>query len=325
MKKKLQASLLCLISISAMSQVTINGSDVNPSVGNSITDNSTTYASPGNAGANQTWDFSTLTSGGTSSTTITASTTNGANMKFSTSSADAHYSVTSSEQEIKEIFASSTTITYSNGEKVLQFPLAYNASYSDTFRATFMSGGIYPAVRAGSNTLLVDGYGTLMLPSQTISDVVRVRLQQDYADTIDIGTPYIINYTSDIYIWYKAGFKSPVLSMTTFDGGGTVSSYGAYTNAVDVGIDKIEGVEELKILGNPFTENLKFSIQTTSELPIDYQIVDISGSVIYASNSATLLNGENVLTIPTTELSTGVYALKITSGSSTISKLIIRE
>lgn len=325
MKKTLQLTVLSLLSVSMTAQVTINGADINPSVGNAITDNTSAYSSPGNAGANQTWDFSSLTSTGTSTTNINASSTNGANMVFSSASADAHYSITSSSQEIKEIFASSTTITYSNGEKVLQFPLAFNASYSDTFRATFMSGGLYPAVRAGYNTLEVDGYGTLILPSQTITDVVRVHLQQDYADTIDIGTPYIIAYTSDIYIWYKAGFKSALLGMTSFDAGGQVSSYGTYTNATNVGIDRIEGVEEVKILGNPVIENLNFSIETNTSLDVDYQLVDLSGSVVYSSNSASLTSGTNVLTISTDNLAAGVYALKITSGESAISKLIIRE
>jgi len=325
MNKTLPLTIFSLFSFATFAQVTINGSDVNPSPGFTYTDNQTTYMSPGNAGTNQTWDFSSLTSSGTMTSNVSAATNNGANMLLDNGSSQAYYSYTSTEQEVKEIIASGTTITYSNGEKTLQFPLTYNSTYSDTFKASFLSGGTYPAVRAGSNSFVVDGYGTLILPNQTINDVIRIRFQQDYSDTIDIGSPYIINYTSDIYIWYKAGFKSPVLSMINFVGAGTTSDYGIYTNANNVSIDEIKNIEEVKVYGNPFTDLLTFSVEATKPLEIEYQITDMSGQVVYSSMNASISDGSNKFNISTNSLKSGVYALKITNGNQAISKILIRE
>jgi hypothetical protein len=325
MKKTLRLTIYTLFSVTAFAQGPIISSDLNPSPGLTYTDNQTTYMAPGSAGANQTWDFSSLTSSGTMTSNVSAATNNGANMLLDNGSSQSYYSFTSTEQELKEVIASGTTITYSNGEKTLQFPLSYNATYSDTFKANFLSNGTYPAVRSGSNTFTVDGYGTLILPNQTVNDVIRIRFQQDYSDTIDIGYPYILNYTSDIYIWYKAGFKSPVLSIVNFVGAGTTSDYGFYTNANNVSIDEVKNIEDVKIYGNPFTDLLTFSVEATKPLEIVYQITDMSGQVVYSSINATLHNGSNKFTIPTNNLKSGAYALKIMNGNQAISKILIRE
>lgn len=327
MKKSLLFVFAAGFSMANFAQTTINGSDVNNYAGQTYTDNNTSYVSPGNAGANQTWDLSSLTSTGTLTTTVASATNNGANLSFSTGSGSiAYYSVNSSAMEMVELYTSNTTITYSNGEKALQYPLTYNSNYTDTFRATFMSGGIYPAVRAGQNMLTVDGYGTLILPNQTITDVLRINLQENYADTIDMaGSPYIINYSTNIYLWYRAGSHFPLANMTTANYGGQTTSYGTYTAATNVGIARIEGVESITILGNPVQSQLNFLVEANDSKEIEYSLVDLSGQVVYQTNTTTVLPGSNQLSINTDNLAKGMYALKISNGDAFISKLIVKE
>lgn len=327
MKKNLLFVLAISMSIANTAQTTINGSDVNPSVGDSYTDNNTNYMSPGNAGANQTWDLSSLSSSGTTTSTISASTTNGANMLIDNGTGNLVYeNISSAAQEIKAIYSAgnNVTITYSNGEKVFQFPFTYNATYSDSFRATFTTNG-YPAVRSGNGMGTVDGYGTLILPNQTITDVVRVNYQQDYYDTIDIGSPYIIHYTTNNYYWFRAGTHFVLATLSDANFGGQTSQYGLYTNAINVGIPRIEGVKGINILGNPVQSQLNFTIEANDSKEIEYSLVDLSGQVVYQTNTTTVLPGSNRLSINTDNLAKGMYALKISNGDNFISKLIIKE
>lgn len=327
MKKILLFVFATGFSMANFAQTTINGSDVNPNVGDSYTDNSANYMSPGNAGANQTWDLSTLTSSATMTTNVTASTTNGANMQIDNGTGNMVYeNINSSAQEIMAIYSAGNNvmISYTNGEKVFQFPFTYNATYSDSFRATFTTNG-YPAVRAGNGIGTVDGYGTLILPNQTITDVVRVNYQQDYYDTIDIGTPYIIHYTTNNYYWFRAGTHFVLATISDANYGGQTSQYAIYTNATNVGIATIEGVEGITILGNPVQSQLNFLVEANDSKEIEYSLVDLSGQVVYQTNTTTVLPGSNQLSINTDNLAKGMYALKISNGDAFISKLIVKE
>lgn len=329
MKKPIQFVILSIISFSIKSQVIINGSDINPTVGTTLSEHTCNYVNPGNSGANQTWDFSTLTSTGSQSGSASSSSSNGANIVINYSSgANIHYKNDANSQEIKYITSnsSSTIFTYSDGEKMLHFPLAYNSSYTDNFRATFITSGVYPSVRSGYNNLIVDGYGTLIMPSQTITNVIRTKLTQVYADTISIsGSPYIINYSSEIYYWYKAGYKAPVLSMTSVTALNQTTQHGSYTTATNVGINEIEGLKSINLLGNPFINNLSFSVKSTKSFSIKYELVSITGDIIYASNEANLSKGINMLNISTEGLKKGIYALKISKGNSILTKMVIKN
>src|ERR1039457_6406917 len=78
MKKILQilffGSLISTANVVAQPALTASG--INPAVGDQINSNGASYVSPGNAGANQTWDLSaTVSSGSGSFTYTTASST----------------------------------------------------------------------------------------------------------------------------------------------------------------------------------------------------------------------------------------------------------
>jgi len=329
MKKQLQITLLSLVSITAFSQTTINGSDVNPSIGESYTSNTCAYQNPGAAGANQTWDFSNLVSTGTYSYNIAASSLNGSNMAFITSgggSANSHAKIDASGHEQLVIITTNSTFTYSDGEMMKQYPLAYNNTYNDTFKASFVANNI-PSTRTGTNTLTVDGYGTLILPGQTISDVIRYKFEETYIDSLDLGggNYYEINYSSENYYWYKAGNKESILAFSSLIVPGQTVESGFYTALTNVGIYQIDGIDEISILGNPFISDLNFSISTKKDIEIYYELVDLSGSIVYSSNQANLSPGVNTLKLSTENLAKGVYALKIRKGENTMTKLVIKK
>jgi hypothetical protein len=93
---------------------------------------------------------------------------------------------------------------YIDTYKQLQFPFAYNDSYTDTFIAVSNTGGY----RAGSVTVTGDGYGTLMVPGHTFTNVLRVKRASDYYDTINNNPRHSIE---TYYEYYKPGIPHYIL------------------------------------------------------------------------------------------------------------------
>jgi hypothetical protein len=93
---------------------------------------------------------------------------------------------------------------YIDSYKQLKFPFTYNDAYTDTFVAISNTGGY----RAGTATVSGDGYGTLLVPNQTFNDVLRVKRESAYFDTIN-GNPRFTEET--YYEYYKPGISHYIL------------------------------------------------------------------------------------------------------------------
>jgi len=86
----------------------------------------------------------------------------------------------------------------------LRFPFTYNDAYIDSFFAVSNAG----AYRAGTVTITGEGFGTLLVPNQTFTDVLRVKRDQDYYDTIN-GNPR--HSVETYYEYYKPGIPHYIL------------------------------------------------------------------------------------------------------------------
>lgn len=168
-------------------QVTLQSSDVNAAIGETFSYERTGWVSPGAAGVNQVWDLSSITSLESVSLTIGAP-----DPSFPASTvtklegpAKFYMELSSVAQIIHGVDAGGTTVTYSNPQTHIGFPLSMSSSGNDTHLATFTSGG-YPFSRAGSSTWEVDGWGTVITPNGTYTDVLRVKQTQTYVDTYSL-------------------------------------------------------------------------------------------------------------------------------------------
>src|ERR1051326_3099027 len=102
--------VLCYLPVNA--QPTLTGANTNPTIGQSFTDQMVNWQSQGNSGANVTWNFSSLSSTGTSTLTwIDPATTpynsnfTGANLANGTGSSDAYYTANSSSYSLIGIYS----------------------------------------------------------------------------------------------------------------------------------------------------------------------------------------------------------------------------
>jgi len=212
--KKLYTSLfLVLFFIKAgIAQPVINSANY-PAFGTVVTTHEVTETSvtPGSAGASQTWDFSSYPATGNTSnssyvnpattpfgatfptaTTATLSPTTGGNNGYG------YLYGTSAYSEIIGFGVDATTgpdivYTYSNPQRVGNYPMYYNTSFTDNFVgfSTFVNGGYtFNQYRMGSMSYAYDGYGTVTNLNGTYTNALRVKLVQDITDSIVIvGLP----------------------------------------------------------------------------------------------------------------------------------------
>ncbi|MFI5140941.1 MAG: T9SS type A sorting domain-containing protein [Bacteroidia bacterium] len=309
-----------------MAQPTITAAGINPVVGDAFVDHNTNYISPGTAGANQTWNLSTMTVSATNSYTAVnpSSTSNsasfpGANVCETITSAGyyGYYKTSSSALQIMGNVAPSGTTTvvmpYSNPEDLLHFPFTYNNAYTDTWATNFMSSG-YMFYRKGTDSVKADGYGTLTLPNGTFGNVLRVHFVQNYQDSANVGVPYIITYRNDEYMWYLNGNHYPIATIASLvnSSSGTPSQYGSYLNGIVGGIaNENEMAASCSIFPNPASSNVMVNLNLTENKKVEIKLFNSLGAQINVTVSANGIQGSNNYNLDVSHLAQGIYFTQI--------------
>ncbi|CAN5266025.1 hypothetical protein BH09BAC5_BH09BAC5_12860 [soil metagenome] len=277
--------LFTILSLKTFAQpVILDGSNI-PVVGFSeALLNATPTSGIGNAGANQIWDFSTLSFSpmGVLSVITPASSPIGnsfpsSNHAFSLGSTYTFFNVSTNKMEIQAYFISSVGIGNDltpNPETILKFPFNYLDTISDTWQS--VSGPL------NNVTLTYDGYGTLMTPTHTYTNIVRVK--EDYgAGNID-------------YRWYSL---NPLMFLVTYNHTANQLYY------IDANISGLNEESDSKITAtlfpNPATD------QITIAIPNDELTNDLNFMLI---NNL----GQKVIQCPITESATSIAIENLSSG-----------
>jgi hypothetical protein len=195
---------------------------------------------------------------------------------------------------------------YTDDKLMLRYPLAYNQTpYADTFVATLITSGSDFDVY-GWQLISADGYGTLVLPDSTYSDVLRVRKQVTHGQKL-LGSsgPYFF-YVQDIYEWYTDSCRTPLLRVS---------------NAVNLAVAGTENEEvNVSVFPNPVRDVLYVSF--SDSLSIDgYELRSISGQEVKTIEAA---KGPGIIAIHVDDLPAGLYFLHLASGKGvTVKKVLI--
>jgi len=226
------------ISLTSLAQPTIQASELNPVAGETFESKICDWVPEGNWGNNVTWDLSGLVETPTTNDLIISGANTGfagTNTTLADQAGNAYYQDNSSTGQFVHGFLGGTVlITYSDPMQIMSFPLD-NAVYdSDTHAATFVSGG-YPFTRTGTTLVFADSWGTLITPEGTFTDVIRVRLDQDYTDVYSLGT---IDYEVQVYAWYKAGIHTALATVVTLATTMNYSQYATYLVTNGLGIEE---------------------------------------------------------------------------------------
>ncbi|HKC68949.1 MAG TPA: T9SS type A sorting domain-containing protein [Bacteroidia bacterium] len=307
-----------------IAQPTLTATGINPVVGDAFVDYGTGYVGPGSAGANQTWNLSSLTTTGTvsytavnpSSTSYSSSFSN-ANVCESGGSAGyyGYYKTSSSALQIYgDVIATGTTsivIPYSNPEDMIHFPFTYNDTYTDTWAGTFTNGTMF--YRRGTDSVTADGYGTLILPNGTYSNVLRVHFVQNYQDSANFGTPYIITYHNSEYMWWLNGNHYPIATLSDFSSSaGSPSQTGSYLKTIVAGIENVSEVtNSCTVFPNPASTNITLHLNLSENKQVEIKLFNSLGEQINVTINADGVQGSNNYTLDVSHLAQGIYFANI--------------
>jgi hypothetical protein len=207
----------------------------NPCVGDSTVSRyvDTTGIAPGEAGANRIWNFANLIISGETSIEYFLSpsatpyyylfpNSNMASIHLFNSIPTTHYFYISDTGFVQLGWVDPQTIArFPNPFPRNLYPAYYGSQHINNYNFTITSENITEYIW-GIKTQSCDGYGTIILPSGTYNNTLRIKTIDDEADTIRIGGVVISIYhnITTNYFWYVQGYKFPVF----------VLSYAAYQN-----------------------------------------------------------------------------------------------
>ena len=241
--KKFTLLLISVLAMQALFAQPVLTNGLNFTIGDTFRSDSyidVTSIDPGSGGANQTWDFSTI-SGGTyvvgegvicvnPATTPFADSSVVANANICTRNIDApnsgyfqYFDCNNTSQNLIAIAllesGGGSFITYTNIATIIEFPFTFGDSFGDTWDALFFSFdlGYYYNRDSSIVTAEADAYGTITTPAGQFQNVLRIKTTTiDYSWTNYNGTGWIPNgsFTDIQYQWYAPNIKVPVMSMS---------------------------------------------------------------------------------------------------------------
>ncbi|MFN3939805.1 MAG: T9SS type A sorting domain-containing protein, partial [Chitinophagales bacterium] len=327
------AMITCTQFVTAQPTIT---SSVFGSIGDTYTQTqwSATGFDIGASGANVTWDFSDITITGpavVSKNVNPAATPYGGAFGLATiavTTDDLNYSyfqVTPAAINNLGAGTAAAVVSYSNPETILTFPLTYDSNSDDTFSAMFTSLG-YGFERSGTSEMEADAYGTLILPTGTYSNVLRVKLKELYSD-VSIGLPVTItiDYNFESYYWFAEGILGPILYYgnleTTTIAGSETAEVGFLNDDAVAAIHSNSLPETLiNVYPNPATENV--FIDNLSGVPFEKMyLYDITGQLILSEP----VGNPKQMALNVVQLPAGIYTVQLAGESGTLSKLISIE
>ncbi|MBK5284395.1 MAG: T9SS type A sorting domain-containing protein [Bacteroidia bacterium] len=324
--------------VNSTAQITINSTDM-PSVNNQFVVNSATPTpsiNPVPTGANFNWDFSSLSSASQNTDTFTSliniqslyafafigssyalrsaqDISLGGQLTFSKiynvyKNSSAKYEYSGQGAEINSI---PTPMVYSPKDLVYKFPLNFGNtdSSSSGFTVTIPTLGAYGKSRKRVN--VVDGWGTLVLPSGTYN-VLRVKSTISDRDSIVItGFPFpiVLPSTTTEYKWLGTSQGEPLLQINA----GLIGVTQVLYLANPVGINETnELASSLLISPSPATDAVSVFYQSKNNSENSVAVFNVQGEKVKVIfNGKETGNAQHTFSVK--GLPAGIYFLRIAS------------
>lgn len=333
--------LLILSSAQVFSQMTLtslNSFTVGDHIGYAECDTNVTH---GNAGANQTWNFTGIVRLDTSTTSVVASSSTPYSGQFSSSNTATsndntsynYFTVSAANIMFNGNGSPAMVISYSNPELFMQYPFTFNSTFTDNFGASYISNGT-PTVRTGTITVTGDAWGTISLPVGTFTSALRLKYVISTKDSSNPGAPVVMITNTTSYVWFAPGKKYPVFeivySTLIFNGIPIASTkavnYTPVSNAI--GIEQISsnvpnGFSLEQNYPNPFNPETKIRFSIPAKENVRLTVFDALGREIETLVNESLAAGTYEVNFERSNLSSGVYFYKITSGNFTQTKSMV--
>jgi hypothetical protein len=270
--------------------------------------------SAGNSGANQTWDFSGLTTltlvgnfsiipYNTSPHATTFPTANVVSKSITTEPSNPYYSYFKNSASTFESVGgadNNNTDKETDNAIIFQYPYTYNTIINDTYQD---EGD--PTVYSFTSTY--DAFGTLITPYGTHTNVIRQKTVE--VDGDETYTDYIWFSTNPFRLLMDIGFTTSSSSSNNY--------ISIYSNFSPLSTKEYNKEPIVKIYPNPTTDIL--NIQLANNSTVDkVKITDMSGKTV-------IENTKNVKQINVEKLNKGVYLISVYSGQEKFDTKFVKE
>jgi Secretion system C-terminal sorting domain len=327
MKNIVALSLLSVLGGPLTAQPVITGAEHLPMIGTSRQLYSASLSQePPPGGANVVFDYSWLVSGGqvTMNYVVPSSTPNGAlypnsEVALAAASGEVRYLALGPEGlEEHGIDVTSCAFVWSDPLVFLPDQLTMSDYWIDTYNGS-CDLGFVSIDEAGTYEITVDGWGTLLMPTNTFTDVLRVQAVKEYADVFSgVST----DWRQEIYEYYAPGIVEPVLSTVRLfqvvGGNSTQLTYNAnFVVEAGMGAEEGQAVNRFDVYPDPVTDLLTITSANASRM----EIVDAVGRTLLT----TPLSGDRTV-LDLTRLASGCYALRVFDKNGSLSmRQLVRE
>lgn len=298
-------------------QTTITKTFNDPNIGDSVT-NVLLNGNIDNSGTGQNATFSnpTVTAGANSVNTYSAPTAAeitsypGSTIKHSDGSGtNIFYKQNSNMLEITGIVNPQGSMAYSNNATAIVYPASYGGTVNTDQAAGTVLYGTTTAYFKGPVTSNVDAAGTLIIGSQTYSNVIRLKIFQNF--TLYYDPTFFLNIgtlQNTMYLYFDATHKFPLLTSTSISINVPSASINQNGEAAQAQSFIFLGNKEIKELGNfSFYPNpSKDFIQIQSKNNKNGRVKILSANGNFVSNSK-LENG----IISVKNLTKGIYFAEV--------------
>lgn len=342
MKQFILAVLFFALTTLTYGQEPLTGSDFVNTYGTEFSLFSAPAMDPGGIGTDQTWDFTEIPSGGYSG--VALSDPDEALGSYLFPDGNSVWDIEYESQLLyyhlsDDVYAylgqyqpGGYEMVYTNPFDYIQFPLTYEQAYVDSFEIDYdfpnADGHIL-----GQADVIVDGYGTLILPIGEIENAYRTTYTVSQTEVFtNAGGTYTAYFSGTTHMWFAPGFPGAIVTIRngtlsipqlnyTQDQSGT-QYIGDYEF---VGVDEVEIVEALSVAPNPAKEfiSLHFSKEFSEALTIS--IVNITGQKLKSLSGIAKGVGSVTQKIDISDLPAGLYMLTLESEKGRQSTKIIVE
>ncbi len=309
--------------------------DVGTVPGDAFTYHDCPWQTPGTPGMAQTWNFAGFTTDSLVQIAFVdpATTPDAASFPTATIAADDDsvlaYSVFNSTggQFLGLSLTGLGTIVYSDPMQMVVYPATYMTSWTDIFAANFSIGG-FPVARTGTITAEVDGYGSMIMPYGTLTDVLRASYVEDNVDDNGFGTTSVHR----VYTYFlQAGTHYPIVDIYSITVtpvfGPAITVEG--THWLVVGPDAAPGAsaspEQFRVYPIPATDQLNVEfLGVGTGGPWTLDLVDASGRVVTQRSLGNLARSNHIEQIDLRGLDAGMYLLRATvNGHSVVRRVLV--
>ncbi len=317
MKKNLSLSILFWLIINlASAQVVLTAEIHSLESGDLHKVNQATWVNPGEGGENQVWDFSVLSCQEEKSTIISGIEeipydlkNIGADVAIQSKNSFFLFSYDNAQLEQTGVITEKSIISYEKNPIKMVYPFAYG----DNYAGDFIGRGVYYDVTEsniiGTHTIKADGFGTLILPNNVLTNVLRVK---HVIVTTEVMACNSTESVTEKYYWYSADYRYPVFAVvwtkSESEAFGVVENkFSQYTEAVlarnTLSNSSLDIEHSVNIFPNPFKESTTISCNLAKETELQIELFAQNGVKIKtlqpnlrhdAGNHSIKFNGEGI-------------------------------